>query len=90
MRQDGTWTVADTLAVTRRVRQHGLSQDASFDVAVPGESDPSDLGREERVAEHEMAGATWWVEAVHPWRYGHEDGLAWSLAAMEERIEAGP
>jgi hypothetical protein len=37
-----------------------------------------------------MGGATWWVEAVDPWRYGHGDGQAWPLAAMEERIEAGP
>ena len=90
MRQDGTWTVADTLAVARRVRQLRVSESSAFDVAVPGESDPSDLGRVERVAEHEAAGATWWVEAVHPWRYGYEDGEAWPLAAMEERIAAGP
>ena len=61
-----------------------------FDVAVPGESDPLDDTRRARFADHEEAGATWWVEAVHPWRYGYTEGAPWPLDAMHARIQAGP
>ena len=90
MRQDGSWEVADTTAVVRRVRSHRLADHPPFDVAVPGESEPVDAGRRNRFADHEEAGATWWVEAVHPWRYGYEDSDTWPLHAMEERLRAGP
>jgi alkanesulfonate monooxygenase SsuD/methylene tetrahydromethanopterin reductase-like flavin-dependent oxidoreductase (luciferase family) len=98
MRLDGRWEVADTAAVAARVSslragdpaaEHGGSTTA-FDIAVPGESEGEDTGRHARYAEHERAGATWWVEAVHPWRYGYAEGGPWPLAAMLERIEAGP
>jgi alkanesulfonate monooxygenase SsuD/methylene tetrahydromethanopterin reductase-like flavin-dependent oxidoreductase (luciferase family) len=89
MRSDGRWEVEDTRAVVERVRALRTSP-APFDVAVPGESDGEDASRLDRYAEHAAAGATWWVEAVHPWRYGWTDGAAWPSAAMLERIEAGP
>jgi alkanesulfonate monooxygenase SsuD/methylene tetrahydromethanopterin reductase-like flavin-dependent oxidoreductase (luciferase family) len=89
MRQDGRWEVADTAAVAARVRS--LRGDTGpFDVAVPGESDAGEERRTERFEEHEQAGATWWVEAVHPWRFGWTDGGRWPHAAMQERIDAGP
>jgi alkanesulfonate monooxygenase SsuD/methylene tetrahydromethanopterin reductase-like flavin-dependent oxidoreductase (luciferase family) len=90
MRSDGTWSVADTAAVAQRMRSLGVSMDATFDIAVPGESDPADPSRTERFSQHAAAGATWWIEAVHPWRYGYEDGGAWPLSSMRERIQAGP
>jgi len=102
MRLDGKWEVADTAAVAARISSlrtgdsssAGASDvgfdTAAFDIAVPGESDGSDSSRLDRYAEHERAGATWWVEAVHPWRYGWTVGRSWPLAAMRERIEAGP
>jgi len=89
MRLDGRWAVADTAAVAARVAKHRTSN-APFDVAVPGESEPDDLDRLERFAAHAEVGATWWVEAVHPWRYGYEVGAPWPLAAMHDRILAGP
>jgi hypothetical protein len=99
MRLDGNWEVADTAAVTARISSlrtgetsaegAGASGDG-FDIAVPGESDGGDTGRLDRYAEHQRAGATWWVEAVHPWRYGWTEGMPWPLTAMRERIEAGP
>ena len=88
-RLDGRWEVADTAAVRARVRAHRTS-DRPFDVAVPGESDPAAESRHALFAAHEAAGATWWVEAVHPWRYGWTDGAPWPLAALHERILAGP
>lgn len=47
-------------------------------------------GEESDHREHERAGATWWIEALNPWRYGWTEGSAWPLAAMQERIAAGP
>ena len=90
MRTDGTWAVADTAAVAQTMRSLRGGSDSSFDVAVPGESDPGDDGRVARFSEHADAGATWWVEAVHPWRYGYEEGSSWPLEAMHRRIDAGP
>lgn len=89
MRADGGWDVADTAAVAARVRSLRTSE-APYDVAVPGETDGADGHRWDRYAEHEHAGATWWVEAVHPWRYGWTEGRQWPLAAMRERIASGP
>jgi probable F420-dependent oxidoreductase len=89
MRLDGAWEVADTAAVTARVRSHRRS-DTPFDVVVPGETDAADPARVDRWAAHADAGATWFVEGVHPWRYGWEEGGPWPLAAMRERILAGP
>jgi alkanesulfonate monooxygenase SsuD/methylene tetrahydromethanopterin reductase-like flavin-dependent oxidoreductase (luciferase family) len=98
MRLDGHWEVADTAAVAARIsslrtdasspEQGGLA--TAFDIPVPGESDGDNGSRLDRYAEHERAGATWWVEAVHPWRYGYAEGSPWPLAAMRERIETGP
>jgi hypothetical protein len=90
MRQDGSWEVADTASVVRRVRSLRDAEDGPFEVVVPGESEPVDTGRRNRFADHEQAGATWWVEAVHPWRYGYEEAGEWPLGAMEERLQAGP
>jgi alkanesulfonate monooxygenase SsuD/methylene tetrahydromethanopterin reductase-like flavin-dependent oxidoreductase (luciferase family) len=89
LRADGQWEVSDTAGVVQRVRSLRVSDDP-FDVAVPGETDAEDADRVRRYAEHEDAGATWWVEAVHPWRYGWVEDSPWPLNAMAERIEAGP
>jgi len=75
--------------VVARVRSLRASS-TPYDVAVPGETDPEDGDRVRRYEEHERAGATWWVEAVHPWRFGWREGAAWPLPAMLERIQAGP
>jgi alkanesulfonate monooxygenase SsuD/methylene tetrahydromethanopterin reductase-like flavin-dependent oxidoreductase (luciferase family) len=89
MRADGAWEVSDTAAVVDRVRSLRAT-DENFDVAIPGESDGGDASRLDRYAQHEGAGATWWVEAVHPWRYGWAEGSPWPLSAMKARIQAGP
>lgn len=94
MRLDGNWEVTDTAAVAARMASlrtaSSAGTDLPYDIAVPGETEGGDAGRRERHAEHRDAGATWWVEAVHPWRYGWEESRPWPLAAMRERIEAGP
>jgi hypothetical protein len=62
---------------------------APFDLAVPGEGNPDDDGRHTVHHEHSRAGATWWVEAVYPWREGLPTGVPWPSAARI-RIDAGP
>jgi len=91
MRTDGRWEVADTAGVRALVDgSRNEEAPAPFDLAVPGETAGGDDARGLLHADHEAAGATWWVEAVHPWRYGWSEGAAWPLEAMHERILAGP
>ncbi|GAA2723159.1 LLM class flavin-dependent oxidoreductase [Cellulomonas aerilata] len=87
MRLDGRWEPSDTAGVAALVRRHRGFLDG-FDVAVPGESDAGAGG--EVTGAHAEAGATWWVEAVHPWRFGYTDGGPWPGTAMVDRIAAGP
>jgi alkanesulfonate monooxygenase SsuD/methylene tetrahydromethanopterin reductase-like flavin-dependent oxidoreductase (luciferase family) len=87
MRLDGRWQPDDTAGVAAAVERHRGSL-AGFDVAIPGESDADAV--EPSLDQHAAAGATWWVEAVHPWRFGYTDGGPWPLDAMATRIAAGP
>jgi alkanesulfonate monooxygenase SsuD/methylene tetrahydromethanopterin reductase-like flavin-dependent oxidoreductase (luciferase family) len=87
MRVDGQWTVDDTAGVAERMRS--LRGNAPFDLAVPVESRGDDPARHELRAAHEIAGATWWVEPVHPWRADLPAGVPWTQAARA-RIDAGP
>lgn len=89
MRADGPWTVEDTAGVVAFTTRHRTG-DAPFDVVVPGETDSGDPTAAATVTAHERAGATWWAEAIHPWRYGYTVGSAWPTAAIADRIAAGP
>jgi alkanesulfonate monooxygenase SsuD/methylene tetrahydromethanopterin reductase-like flavin-dependent oxidoreductase (luciferase family) len=89
MRADGPWTPEDTAAVRAFVAGHRVSE-TPFDIAVPGETRPGDETDAARRAAHEQAGATWWVEAVHPWRFGWRADRPWPLSQMRARIAAGP
>jgi hypothetical protein len=64
--------------------------DRPFDLAVPGETGADDDRRRAVHDAHAEAGATWWIEAVHPWRFGWSEGDPWPLDRMHERIAAGP
>ena len=88
MRIDRPWQASDTREVVAFVSGHRPTMDG-FDVAVPGETEPGPAGVA-LAASHADAGATWWMEAVHPWRYGFEDGDPWPAREMASRIEAGP
>jgi hypothetical protein len=91
MRADGRWEVADTTGVRGLVdRLRGGQVPEPFDVAVPGRTAGDDDARRQLHADHEAAGATWWVETVDPWRFGWSEGAAWPLEAMHERVAAGP
>jgi alkanesulfonate monooxygenase SsuD/methylene tetrahydromethanopterin reductase-like flavin-dependent oxidoreductase (luciferase family) len=91
MRAVGPWQIADTAAVHDAVVAARTTPE-SFDLAVPGDTEPDDDSRHDRHAAHEAAGATWWIEGIHPWRYGwrgdpHE---TWPTQQMLDRISAGP
>ena len=58
------------------------------DLVVPGETEAGLSGPVH--VTHERAGATWWVEAVHPWRYGLGPESEQAMDRMAERIAAGP
>ncbi len=88
MRTDGRWEVEDTRAVADRMRSL-RGPDAPFDLAVPVESRAGDPGRRDLQAEHVAAGATWWVEPVHPWREDLTGDGPWAERARR-RIDAGP
>ena len=77
---NGSWSLKDTIGLVGRIKKL-RSSDAPFDVAVPGVSDPNDDTRHEVAAEHSAAGATWWIEALDPWRYGWTEGAPWPLSA---------
>ena len=90
MRADGPWQVADTAAVAVADRMRSLRADLSgLDIAVPGESDGGDLDRHRLHQAHADAGATWWVEAIHPARPDLSTEVPWPSAAMQ-RLAAGP
>lgn len=62
-----------------------------FEVLHRGTTNGEDRGRDlEMVAGYEEAGASWWLENIHPWRFGWEGEGAWPLEAMREYILAGP
>jgi hypothetical protein len=85
MRIDGRWQVDDTAAVRRFL--DGTTSDGP-DLVVPGETEAGTSGPVH--AAHESAGATWWAESVHPWRFGLTPEAEPALARMAERIAAGP
>jgi alkanesulfonate monooxygenase SsuD/methylene tetrahydromethanopterin reductase-like flavin-dependent oxidoreductase (luciferase family) len=88
MRADGKWEVDDTTGVAERMRSL-RNGGGPFDLAVPVESRGDDPGRRELQDAHARAGATWWVEPVHPWREDLARDVPWARAARA-RIDAGP
>jgi hypothetical protein len=87
MRTDGPWRVEDTAAV-RRFLDAESDRPGEPELVVPGEAEP---GTSDPVhLAHEQAGATWWAEAIHPWRYGLAPESEQALDRMAQRIAAGP
>ena len=90
MRADHGWTVEDTAGVREAVLAARTAGEP-FDIAVPGDTEPDDDSRHDLRQAHAAAGATWWVEGIHPWRHGWDgDPGRWPAAQMHARITAGP
>jgi alkanesulfonate monooxygenase SsuD/methylene tetrahydromethanopterin reductase-like flavin-dependent oxidoreductase (luciferase family) len=90
MRANGPWEPADTAGVRELMARLRAGDAGTFEIVVPGETGADDGQRDREHADHQSAGATWWAEAVHPWRFGWSEGSDWPLDAMHERILAGP
>jgi probable F420-dependent oxidoreductase len=70
------------------IRQHRQSN-SPFDVAHVGLTPDEDRTQDAKYVEpYAEAGVTWWMEEVHPTRWGTNDN--WPLAAMRQRILNGP
>lgn len=76
--------------ITAYVHQH-RDAETPFDVVhrgtTPGENPEQDA---EIVASYAEAGVTWWLENIHPWRFGWQQRGSWPLDAMRDRILKGP
>lgn len=77
------------------VMRHRASSDP-FDVVCTGVT-PGDQGRNaaraeasEVVAAYARAGATWWLEAIAPYRFGEGFDGVWPVEALRERVLQGP
>lgn len=79
--------VKDMLAYIRAHR----TVDAPFDVVHRGTTLGEDAAQDaDIVAPYKEVGVTWWLENIHPWRFGW-DGLGkWPTEIMRERIRKGP
>lgn len=67
------------------------SSNESFDILQRGTTLGEDRDKDlETVAAYEDAGATWWLENIHPWRFGWEGEGGWPLEAIREYIIKGP
>ncbi len=68
------------------------TSDRSFDVVYRREPTHT-LAPERRaalVASFAEAGATWWLEAIHPWFFSDNWEAMWPVEAMRDRIRMGP
>jgi probable F420-dependent oxidoreductase len=72
------------------VRQHRQSE-APFDVVHRGTTSGENPERDAEIAaSYAEVGATWWLENIHPWRFGWNQQGSWPMSAMRERILQGP
>jgi probable F420-dependent oxidoreductase len=79
--------VREIAAYLREVR----SSDEPFEILHRGSTSGEDRAQDlESVAAYAEAGATWWLENIHPWRFGWQGQGAWPLDAVREYILAGP
>jgi alkanesulfonate monooxygenase SsuD/methylene tetrahydromethanopterin reductase-like flavin-dependent oxidoreductase (luciferase family) len=79
--------LAECVAYVKSQRQG----DAHFDVVHAGVTPGDDAAAaREIVSRFERAGATWWLEAIAPYRFGKGFDEPWDLVPLEERVRQGP
>jgi alkanesulfonate monooxygenase SsuD/methylene tetrahydromethanopterin reductase-like flavin-dependent oxidoreductase (luciferase family) len=71
-------------------RSHRPNPDTPFDVVHGGITPPDRKRGAEIVAPYMEVGVTWWSETISPWVYGWNWEGEWPVAAMRDRILAGP
>jgi alkanesulfonate monooxygenase SsuD/methylene tetrahydromethanopterin reductase-like flavin-dependent oxidoreductase (luciferase family) len=91
MKAGGGILSADEIrAIAAYIATHRTSSDP-FEIVMAGET-PGDeqAAGVEIVAPYADAGLTWWLENIHPWRFGWQWTGPWPVADMEARIRQGP
>lgn len=82
--------VRDLSGFVRDIRGNG----GPFDLVHAGLTGGEDPDRDAEVASrYADAGATWWMEHLTPWRYGHDERGNWTreiVDRMAQRIRSGP
>ena len=83
-------TPDDLRAITAYIGQHRTTADP-FAVVMAGSTPGDDpvVGRAV-VAAYAAAGLTWWLEDIHPWRFGWQWEGPWPDEEMRARIRQGP
>jgi hypothetical protein len=62
--------------------------DAPFDVVCTGVTDAENAAAS--IAPYVEAGATWWLEAIAPYRFGHNFEPPFLIDELRERVRQGP
>ncbi|MBM4418904.1 MAG: LLM class flavin-dependent oxidoreductase [Chloroflexi bacterium] len=90
MEDDGLLQPEDTRQVVALIRRHRPS-DAPFDVTASGRTSGTDpVADRARVVPYAEAGATWWIEDVHPWACGWNWQGEWPVDALVARVRRPP
>jgi alkanesulfonate monooxygenase SsuD/methylene tetrahydromethanopterin reductase-like flavin-dependent oxidoreductase (luciferase family) len=88
--RDSELQPADIAALVAFIREQ-RTDTRPFDVLHRGVTPGDDPARAaEIVAPFAAAGATWWIEPIHPWIFGGAWEGDWPVEAMRERIRQGP
>jgi alkanesulfonate monooxygenase SsuD/methylene tetrahydromethanopterin reductase-like flavin-dependent oxidoreductase (luciferase family) len=67
------------------------TSDSPFDMVIAGATPGDDPAQAAEIAGAQAAaGATWWIEGIHPWRFGWNYPDPWPVETMRERILQGP
>ena len=73
------------------VKEHRSSQ-AAFEVIALGPTPGDNIAKANEIVErHAAAGATWWLEAIGPFRFGIGfDAQEWPFEKLRHRVQQGP
>ncbi len=87
---DGMLSPDDIRSIAEYIRQHRTSSDP-FEFVLAGVTPGDDPAKgNEIVTAYANAGLTWWLEDVHPWRFGWDWEGPWPVEQMREWICQGP
>jgi alkanesulfonate monooxygenase SsuD/methylene tetrahydromethanopterin reductase-like flavin-dependent oxidoreductase (luciferase family) len=86
----GMLTPDEVRSIAGYIARHRTSPNR-FEIVVAGETPGDDPARGAQiVAAYADARMTWWLENIHPWRFGWQWKGPWPVAEMEARIGQGP
>jgi alkanesulfonate monooxygenase SsuD/methylene tetrahydromethanopterin reductase-like flavin-dependent oxidoreductase (luciferase family) len=84
-------TPEDARGVARYVAEHREPSAGPFELVVAGETPGGDRAAGARiVASYQVAGVTWWIESIDPWRFGWTGNRPWPTGQVHARVLQGP